>query len=392
MNAETDHMSFRACLPFIIILAMIFFFNFLARIVMGPLLPAIEQDLVIDHSRAGSLFFYISAGYFLGLMGSGFISSRINHRGTILWSCLVLGGTLLLISASTSLSVMIPALFLMGLATGIYLPSGIASISTCVDSREWGKAFSVHETAPSLAFVIAPLFAIAMLQWFSWRGAMGILGLVSLGAGCMFYFRFRDKLTAGEAPHAAAIKALIIQPAFWIVVFLGALAISSTIGIYTMLPLFLVTEHGIHQSDANTMVALSRIPTIITVLLAGHVADRIGPRMTMSLVLGFTGLATALIGIASTSWIIVAVWLQPLFAACFFPANFAILSSLAPQQSRNIAVSLAVPIAILVGAGVVPGLIGMLADAGMFQLAFIIVGGAIFTGCFIALLLNRLKH
>jgi len=40
----------------------------------------------------------------------------------------------------------------------------------------------------------------------------------------------------------------------------------------------------------------------------------------------------------------------------------------------------------------VPGVIGMLADAGMFSLAFIIVGACIFTGSFVALLLDRLKH
>jgi NNP family nitrate/nitrite transporter-like MFS transporter len=384
--------SFRTCLPALLILTTIFFFNFLSRIVMGPLLPDIEPDLGIDHSRSGGLFFFISAGYFLGLMGSGFISSRISHRWTIIWSCLVLGGTLLLISASTALSVMSAALFLLGMATGIYLPSGVATISNCVDSRQWGKAFSVHEIAPSLAFVVAPLFAITMLQWFSWRGSMGILGAAALGAGCLFYLKFKSGDSYGESPHPEAIKALIIQPAFWIMVFLGALAISSTVGVYTMLPLYLVTERGMGQSDANTLVSLSRIPAIATVLLAGPVIDRIGPRRTMSLVFIFTGLMTVTLGMASVSWISLAVCLQPLFAACFFPANFAMLSAIAPQQSRNIAVSLAVPIGFVVGGGVVPGVIGMLADAGMFSLAFIIVGAAIFTGSFVALLLDRLKH
>ena len=391
-DIEPEINSFRACLPALIILTTIFFFNFLSRIVMGPLLPDIEPDLGIDHSRSGGLFFFISAGYFIGLMGSGFISSRISHRWTIILSCIVLGGTLLLISASTALSVMSAALLLLGLATGIYLPSGVATISNCVDSNQWGKAFSVHEIAPSMAFVTAPLFAILMLQWFSWRGSMGILGIATLAAGCMFYLKFKNQDSFGESPHPEAIKALIIQPAFWIVVVLGALAISSTIGIYTMLPLYLVSERGMSQSDANTLVSLSRIPSIIAIVLAGPVIDRVGPRKTMSLVFIYTGLMTVMLGLASASWISFSVCLQPLVAACFFPANFAMLSTIAPQQSRNIAVSLAVPIGIVVGGGVVPGVIGILADAGMFSLAFIIVGACIFTGSFVALLLDRLKH
>jgi MFS transporter, NNP family, nitrate/nitrite transporter len=383
---------FRTYLPALLILATIFFFNFLSRIVMGPLLPTIENDLGIDHSQSGSLFFFISVGYFTGLMGSGFISSRINHRRTILSSCMVLGVMLLLISASPSIAVMSPVLFLLGLATGIYLPSGVATISTFVDPRQWGKAFGVHEIAPSMAFVVAPLFAITMLQWFTWRGSMGILGAAALGAGCLFYLRFKDGQSVGESPHLGAIKSLIVQPAFWIMILLFALAISSTIGVYTMLPLYLVTERGFGQSDANTLVSLSRIPTIATALLAGLIIDRIGPRKTMSLVLLFTGAMTIMLGLAPVSWISLAVCLQPLFAVCFFPAGFAMLVAIAPKQSRNVAVSLAIPCGFLVGGGGVPCIIGMLADAGAFSFGFIIVGVCILTGCLAALLLDRLKH
>ena len=61
----------------IIFLTAIFFLNFLARIVLAPLMPVIEADLGLDHAEAGSLFLLISAGYFVSLLGSGFLSSRV---------------------------------------------------------------------------------------------------------------------------------------------------------------------------------------------------------------------------------------------------------------------------------------------------------------------------
>ena len=381
--------SFWACLPALLMLATIFFFNFLSRIILGPLLPAIENDLGIDHSQSGGLFFFISVGYCLGLAGSGFISSIINHRRTIFFSCLMLGGTLLLIASGTSLFVTSAALFLLGLTTGIYLPSGVATISTCVDARDWGKAFAVHETAPALAFVVAPLFAIGILQWFSWRIAMGILGVAALGAGCLFCLRFKGGQVAGVAPHPRAIQALFVQPAFWIMVVLFCLAISSTIGIYSMLPLYLVTERGFSPSEANSLVSLSRIPTIATVFLAGPIIDRLGARTTMVLIFIFTGSMTVMLGMASNAWISSAVFLQPLLAQCFYPAGFFMLSAISSPQSRNIAVSLAVPFGFLAGGGLVPSVIGMLADARMFSLGIIIVGVMIFMGCFVSLLLRR---
>jgi NNP family nitrate/nitrite transporter-like MFS transporter len=381
--------SFRACLPVLLMLTTIFFINFLSRIILGPLLPNVEHDLGIDHTQSGGLFFFISAGYFLGLAGSGFLSSVISHRRTIISSCLVLGTTLLLIAVGSSFSVLSAALFLLGLATGIYLPSGIATISTCVDARIWGKAFAVHETAPNLAFVVAPLFAIGILQWFTWRTAIGILGFVALCAGCaLSLLRFKGGQMTGEAPHPRAIRALFIQPAFWIMVILFCLGISSTVGLYSMLPLYLVTERGLSQSEANTFVSLSRIPTIATIFLAGLTIDRLGARKTMALVFLYTGFMTIMVGMASEAWISWAVFLQPLFAACFFPAGFSMLSAIAPPQSRNIAVSLAVPIGFLAGGGLVPSAIGMLADAGMFSFGIIMVGAAIFMGCFVALLLQ----
>ena len=381
--------SFRACLPLLLMLATLFFFNYLSRIVLGPLLPAVEHDLVIDHSQSGGLFFFISMGYCLGLAGSGFISSRITHRRTIITSCTVMGGTLLLIAVSTSLSVISAALLLLGVATGIYLPSGVATISTSVDAHNWGKAFAVHEIAPTLACVAAPLFAIGILQWFSWRVAMVILGVAALGMGYLLCIRFKGGQLTGEAPHPRAILALFAQPAFWIMVILFCLAISSTIGIYSMLPLYLVTERGFSPSGANSLVFFSRIPTIATVFLAGPIIDRLGARTTMVLVFIFTGSMTIMLGTVSNTWISLAAFLQPLFAQCFFPAGFAMLSAIAPPQSRNMAVSLAVPLGFLAGGGFVPSVIGMLADAGMFSLGITLVGVAISIGCLAALFLPK---
>ena len=46
--------SFQSQLGPLLFLAMIFFLNFISRIIMAPLMPAIEQDLKITHAQAGS--------------------------------------------------------------------------------------------------------------------------------------------------------------------------------------------------------------------------------------------------------------------------------------------------------------------------------------------------
>ena len=58
-------------------------------------MPKIEEELGIAHAAAGSFFLLISTGYFITLLGSGFFSSRLTHRRTIILSGAVLGAALL---------------------------------------------------------------------------------------------------------------------------------------------------------------------------------------------------------------------------------------------------------------------------------------------------------
>ena len=53
------------------------------------------------------------------------------------------------------------------------------------------------------------------------------------------------------------------------------------------------------------------------------------------------------------------------------------LSLIGLQETRNIAVSLTIPFAFLIGGGMLPILIGILGDAGRFDVGIVMVGGII---------------
>jgi len=54
--ASSDDPSFQIQLWAAFAAHLLFFMNFMARIVQAPLMPAIEKDLHISHAQAGSLF------------------------------------------------------------------------------------------------------------------------------------------------------------------------------------------------------------------------------------------------------------------------------------------------------------------------------------------------
>jgi NNP family nitrate/nitrite transporter-like MFS transporter len=380
--------SFRSQVGPSILLTGIFSINFLSRIILSPLMPTIEKDLGLGHSEAGTLFLLISAGYFISLMGAGFLSSRLMHRNTIILSAMAVGIALLAISSTSSLMGIRFGLLILGMAAGLYLPSGIATLTSLISSRHWGKGLAIHELAPNLSFVAAPLASEALLQWFSWRGILALIGAASMAVGIGFACFGKGGNFPGEAPSFPSFRTLLAQPAFWIITMLFSLAISASLGVYAMLPLYLVAERGTDRHWANTLVALSRVSGLGMAFLAGWATDRLGSRRIMAGVFLLTGLTTVLLGAVPGSWIVIVVFLQPMLAVCFFPAGFAALSSIVSSGTRNVAVSLTVPVAFLMGGGAIPAGIGIMGDAGSFALGIALVGGLILTGFVLSLYLK----
>ena len=380
VNPSPFQAGIRDQLSPLMLLTSIFFTNFLARIILAPLMPAVESDLGIRHAEGGSFFLLVSFGYFAALLASGLINSRLTHKQTIIASNIALGLALLATSFSTGLWGMRLGLIMVGMATGPYIPSGMATLTTLIRSRDWGKAIGIHELAPNMSFVLAPLFCEAVLYWFSWRTVFLVLGIAAFLLAGVFARFGRGGEFYGEFAGLASYRSIFRKPSFWIMVVLFSLGISSTLGIYTMLPLYLVTDHGLERNWANMLVALSRVAGIAMTLVGGWATDRVGPKEVLRIVFLLAGLMTIFIGFASSFWVGVAVFLQPLVAVCFFPAGLAALSLVSSSKERSIMISLTVPIAFLIGGGGSPTLIGYFGDVGLFGLGIAIVGGLIFTG------------
>jgi MFS transporter, NNP family, nitrate/nitrite transporter len=379
---------FHRHLPALLFLAGLFFCNFVSRIVLGPLLPSIEVELHLGHGTAGSFFLFISVGYFISLAGSGFVSARLTHRHTITTSAVTVGLALGVLAASGNLIMIRMALMLLGLAAGLYLPSGIASITALVDIRHWGKALAIHELAPNSGFMAAPLIAETLMHWMSWRGVLIVIGAVTVGLGLAQARWGRGGRFAGQQPDLNALRHLAAEPLYWRMILLFGLAISSTLGVYTMLPLYLVAERGMDQSWANTLIGLSRISTLLMALASGWVTDRFGAKRTIIGVFLFTGSATLALSVAEGSGLVAAVLLQPMVAVCFFPAGFAVLSNIGSAAARNLAVSMTAPVAFLIGGGVIPTVIGFFGDMGRFSPGIGLAGALMLCGTAVALSLK----
>ncbi len=358
----------------VVLITCVFFVNFISRIVLGPLAPIVEEDLKITHGQTGSLFFMISVGYCVSLFLSGFVSSRISHRATIWVSALGVAVSLIFSAFSWGLDSLRLGFLLVGMAAGLYLPSGMSTMTSLVDRKSWGKAIAIHELAPNLGFVIAPFMVSSLCGPVGWRGILAFLAVASLVGGACFLRWGKGGEFKGVAPSLSSMKVLARERGFWLMMGIFGMGVGGSLGVYAMLPLFLVTNGGWELDRANSLVGLSRVVSSVMAFVGGWASDRIGAARTISIALIISGLATILISATEGPLLTLAIFLQPAFAVCFFPAALATVSRLGPPEMRNLAISLVVPTGFLVGAGMIPALVGRAADVGEFPLGLASVG------------------
>ena len=367
----------RSPLPFVplTILVGIFYLNFLARIVMAPLLPIVEEELGLGHGQAGSLFFFVAFGYGVGLLGSGFVSSLLTHRLTIAFAGITGGIALILISRSTSIGGIHVGLVFIGTFAGVYFPSGMATLTELVSREHWGKAMAVHELAPNLAFITTPLLAEFLLRFFTWRTTLDVLGVATVLLPVLFLFWGRGSRKRGEPPRFKTIQEILAGINSWAMATFFAVAIGASYGVYTMLPLFLVSGLGMERLWANTLIGLSRTFSIIALSISGIMIDRIGPQRAMTTFLATTGLLVLLLGLFHDPTLIsILVFFQAASVACLFPVGLTIVSLIFPERLRVMAISLVILMGFLLGGGGIPPALGYWAEAFSFSSGFALFG------------------
>jgi len=366
--------SLRSMLWNILFLSVLFFLAFIARFIFSPLMPVIESEMGISHAQAGTLFLVMSIGFFVGQVFSGFLSSRVNHRGSLALSTLGIGVALLSINLISTFWILRLVMIFLGLAAGLHLPSAMSTITAMVERKEWGKAMALHQTAPPLSLVLGPFLIIWMLDLLSWRGILTGIGGIAFITGILFLCFGRCGEFPGDQPGPAQLKKLISCRSFWIMVVLFALAMCGTIGIYTMLPLFLVSERGFDADQANNLLGLSRVTGLFMPFVAGWFIGRIGEKRFIFIIMVLSGFSTIMLGYLSGSVLIYIIFIQPAILGCYFTAGFAALARIVQPHLRSIAASFTTPTAFLIGGGLFPAALGYMGQAYSFGLGISLTG------------------
>lgn len=369
----------------------LWFLNFSTRTVLSPLLPIFEKNLDISNALAGSTFLFLALGYTSSLLVAGWLTPRVGFKRSIAVGFGILIAALLFLPfITTYFHLGFVALFL-GLGGGIYIPCALPLLTSSISPDKWGKSLAFHETAASFSILAIPLLAAAAMQLVGWPVLIFALSALCLVVTLVFVFRSPDPRP--EREERSPFFRVLRRRDFWAMAVLWGFAAAGGLGLYNLIPLFLVNEKGLPIETANTVFGFSRIGGLLVMFLAGFLIDRIGVKRVLLLSLLVSGLGTTGIALAEGFPLLVAMLvLQAAFMPIFFPAGLVAISKLTDFSDRSAFAGATVAVGVIFGTGLAPTLLGLVADARDFQTGIFFQGMLTMVVCLLLPLLGKIQQ
>jgi MFS transporter, NNP family, nitrate/nitrite transporter len=374
---------------YLLFLGSLWFLNFVGRTILSPLLPLIEDEFLISHAKASSIFIFLSVGYGISIFFSGLLSGMVGYRKSIMASLLVTALMFFLIPTVKVFSVLYAFAFVIGIATGVYIPAVIPLITSYYDEGVWSKTIAIHDSAASIGVFAAPLMATSLLRFFQWRGVMAAVGLIFVAAAIAFYLLF-DEIKVARVTKAV-FGQFIRRRALWILSVIWVFAASTSIGVYYITPLFLTKELHLDIGYANTIFGMSRLGGFVVAISSGLLVSRFSIRTIMASILVVSGASTAFVALAGVQRIGIALFLQASFIYGFFPAGLIAISRIFEMNVRGLATGFIFGFGVIIGWGVTPYLLGLSGDLLSFKFGILVLGLAVMLSSSLVLLLKELR-
>lgn len=374
---------------YLLFLSSLWFLNFVGRTILSPVLPLIEDEFLISHAKASSIFIFLSVGYGISIFFSGLLSGIFGYRKSIVASLLVTALMFFLIPFVNVFAALYVFALIIGIATGVYIPAVIPLITGYYDEKIWSKTIAIHDSAASLGVFAAPLISIFLLRFFQWRGVLGVMGFVFVFVAIMFCLLFHE-LKVDRVTKAVFSK-FIRRKALWVLSIIWVFAASTSIGVYYITPLFLTKELYLDIGYANTIFGVSRLGGFVVAISSGFLVSRFSIRTIMISILIISGASTAFVALAGVGFIGLALFLQASFIYGFFPAGLIAISRIFDMNVRGLATGFIFGFGVIIGWGVTPYLLGLSGDHLSFRFGIMMLGIMVMLSSGLVLFLNELR-
>lgn len=388
MNTTTSSLTTRAWLT-VAMLWPVATLNYLDRQMVATIRASIRADIpsIANDQQFGVLmavFLWVYA--FLSPVG-GFIADKFNRRWTVIGSLFVWSAVTWATGHAQTYDQMKLFRALMGISEAFYIPAALALIADFHPGHTRARAIGLHQSGIYAGLILGGLggYIAQMSSWrncFIWFGAAGVAYALVLA------------LTLKDAPRAPiqgapaddraritaldTLRALALQPAFWILVIYFTLPAIAGWVTKNWLPTFLADTFHLKEGPAGlSATGYIHLASFVGVLLGGGLADRwmrssLRGRIYTS-ALGTLLLVPALLGLGYSHHLALAVLFMILFGLGwgFFDCNnMPILCQITRPEHRATGYGFMNLVSISTGAGATI-VLGWMRDHGIsFSIAF----------------------
>jgi len=172
----------------------------------------------------------------------------------------------------------------------------------------------------------------------------------------------------------------------WLMGIVWIFAAGANIGLYFVIPLYLVKELSLDMDYANSIFGMSRLGGAILTIVAGFFVDRFSLKRACFVLVFATGIFTVLLALSSARWMPVFLFLQACISPTVFPVGYVAVAKMFSQEQRGQATGFVITIG-MIGTGLVPYFLGLCGDYWSFRLGIFVLGvlTALSSGLFYAL-------
>jgi predicted MFS family arabinose efflux permease len=369
--------SARPSAPLVLALLLVaYIFNFLDRQILGILGPSIQTDLHLSNAQFGAIggtafaLLYAALGLPLAYLADRSSRSSVVAGSVAVWSAF---------TALCSLAAGYWSLFLFRLGVGVGEAGGVAPsyalISDYFPEEQRARALAIFSLGIPLGLGGGSFIGARLADWFGWRAAFAIMGLLglALAPGVRLIVRDLPKSVPTGAPTLlpSVFPILARNPAFWLLALAASASSLCGYGLALWTPKVMMLSFGLDLvSTGNFLASVLLIGGCAGVFAGGWFADRLGstdrswyaklPAIAWIISvpvwgLGFfapsLGIAWPLLLVGSAVNIL---WLGPVITA---------VQHLVARPMRSTASASFLLINNLIGLGVGPWLMGRLSDA-----------------------------
>lgn len=281
----------------------------LAVLSVAPLAPFLLEALDLSRAQVGLFLPAVYLGGVLMALPAGWLTDRLGVRGTLALGQLVIGGGVLLASASWSLASCLACLVLAGFGFSVLNPSSGKAVVEWFPPRRRGVAMGIKQTGLTLGGLAGALTLPPLAMAQGWRRALVAAAILSLVSALLVTLIYRSPAGLARTPpveraRLAELGVLLRRPGV-LVVFGSGLALSiAQSSVLAYLALFARDTLAVSAVAAGQLLALAQAGGTAGRLAWGAISDRLfGGRRRPGVVINALIAGTAYAGFAMGAWL-----------------------------------------------------------------------------------------